>query len=128
MGAYVKVEGGYLHDGIGHRRDHNGNWPIYPLPRWSSFEKCYRNKHGTAADIVHYMQFFINNYQTLYNCDITGNEIADILCNMYNTSIDDELVEVNKVFRSHFPNWTVIFDALKAVHEKEMRNTVILMG
>ena len=120
--AYIKVEGGYLHNGNGHRRDSNGNYPVYPLPRWSIFENYRRHKFGTSYDIMHYMQFFIDNYQTLYNCDITGDEIANIMTRMYSTSSAEELRSLNVPHN----NWSQIFESLKTASQRRMHNAVFV--
>ena len=106
--SYTKVEGGYLHTGLGYRRDREGNYPIYPLPRWGIYDGYYRHNLGSNSDIMHYMIFFINNYQTRYNCDITGDEIADTMANLYGTSAAGELAKMNLPHKS----WSEVFESL----------------
>jgi hypothetical protein len=55
----TKVHGGWLHTGLGHKKD-----SVYPLPRWSTYEKRNRNEPGSYNDIYHYMNFCQDNYQT----------------------------------------------------------------
>lgn len=123
--AYEKVDGGYLHDGNGHRRDINGNYPVYPLPRWHRFEQYYRNQFGTYEDIYHYMRFFVGNYQTRYNCDITGNEIADILTAMYDKVPAVELNHLNAFIGSTFTSWDEVLESIKQSADKAQRDAFV---
>ena len=116
----TKVSNGWLHDGVGHRRDRKtGLYPVYPLPRWSTFCSYHRNPFGSYDDIYHYMRFCQDNYQTA-RLDITGDEIANTMCDLYKTNSNDELAKFNTEYNYEFDSWSAIYIRLKEVKKEEM--------
>ena len=111
-----KVAGGYKHSGLGYR----GQSPVYPLPRWNTFSGYNRNPHGSMLDILHYLNFLLDNYKTA-DIDISGDEIANTMCKMHGTNPRQELKQFNNEFgtKRKFSNWSELKDALKKIKRAE---------
>lgn len=93
------------------------------LPRWSTFNKYQRHAHGSFNDIYHYMWFLLNHYRTA-ELDITGDEIASSLCNLYSTSPSEELealMQYAKLPPNKFKNWTEVYAKMKDQTLKQQR-------
>jgi hypothetical protein len=115
-----KVAGGYRHTGLGHRRDpQTGDYPVYPLPRWSTFASRYRPEQGTWKDIYHYIRFFVENYQTS-NMPVTGDEIARTIAQMNNRNPATELSAFNQANNYNFKSWNQILQAYKRKSQADM--------
>lgn len=110
----TKVHGGWLHTGLGHKKD-----SVYPLPRWSTYEKRNRNEPGSYNDIYHYMNFCQDNYQTAGITDLTGDEIADTICKLYGTDSYTELDKLNTAVKNDFDSWSELYDTIKQIKLKQ---------
>ena len=118
--SWPKVDGGYEHSGLGYKRDRaTGNYPVYPLPRWNIYSKYSRNEKGSSLDILHYMTFLQNSYQTA-SMDISGDEIANTIAKMYNKNPKQELQRLNSSQRLDFNSWHDVYRILKKRHQDEM--------
>lgn len=116
----TKVKNGWLHDGFGYRRDREtGQYPVYPLPRWSVFCNSYRESFGTYEDVYHYMCFCQDAYQTAL-LDVTGDDIANTICELCDTNADAELRKFNAEYNYSFESWSAIYVRLKEVKRQEM--------
>ena len=118
--SWPKVDGGYEHSGLGYKLDRaTGNYPVYPLPRWNIYSKYSRNEKGSSLDILHYMTFLQNSYQTA-SMDISGDEIANTIAKMYNKNPKQELQRLNSSQRLDFNSWHDVYRILKKRHQDEM--------
>lgn len=123
--SWPKVDGGYEHSGLGYKRDRaTGNYPVYPLPRWNIYSKYSRNEKGTSMDILHYMTFLQNSYQTA-SMDINGDEIANTIAKMYNKNPKQELQRLNSSQGLDFNSWHDVYRVLKKRHQDEMIKALI---
>ena len=115
---FIKVDDGWKHTGSGYKADPiSGRAPVYILPRWNAFEHSRRHTHGTAADIYCYMQFI----QALYLEDLSGDDIAIVMCNLYNTNPDDELTKLNAGISPEFANWSELYKLLQDHYHDQHR-------
>ena len=122
--SWPKVDGGYEHSGLGYKRDRaTGNYPVYPLPRWNIYSKYSRNEKGTSMDILHYMTFLQNSYQTA-SIDINGDEIANTIAKMHNKNSKQELQRLNSSQGLDFNSWHDVYRVLKKRHQDEMIKTL----
>jgi hypothetical protein len=116
----TKVENGWLHDGVGHRYNwKTGSYPIYPLPRWKTYCYHYGEPRGYYADIYQYMCFCQDNYQTAW-LEITGDEIADVICKQTNADPAAALQTLNKECGTDFKDWSAVYKRLNEVKRAEM--------
>jgi len=123
---FQKIDGGWLHTGTGHKRDpESGEYPIYPLPRWTTFTSHARNREGTWEDIFHYMRFAVGNHQTLYDDDLTGSEIANVLTGLYNTNKDAEMAKFNADMKTDVPDWQTLFVRIKRNRADELMQALM---
>ena len=90
---------------------------MYILPRWNAFEHSRRHTHGTAADIYCYMQFI----QALYLDDLSGDDIAIVMCNLYDTNPADELTKLNAGISPEFTNWSELYKLLQDHYHDQHR-------
>ena len=115
---FIKVADGWKHAGSGYKTDQiSGRSPVYLLPRWNVFEQGRRHTHGTAADIFCYMQFS----QELCLDDLSGDDIANVMCNVYNTDPNDELAELNADISPEFANWSELYTLLQDQYRNHHR-------
>ena len=122
--SWPKVDGGYEHSGLGYKRDRTtGNYPVHPLPRWNIYSKYSRNEKGTSMDILHYMTFLQNSYQTA-SIDINGDEIANTIAKMHNKNSKQELQRLNSSQGLDFNSWHDVYRVLKKRHQDEMIKTL----
>jgi len=114
--SIIKTNKGWQHSGFGYK-----NNPVYPLPRWSVFNSGSRNKEGSWEDILHYFRFLDDNYATAM-LDITGDEIATVLCLQGHTDKKQELEKMKielKLKNSNFQTWSEVFNKFKENSKKE---------
>lgn len=116
----TKVENGWLHNGVGHRYNwETGSYPVYPLPRWKTYCSYYGEPRGRYEDIYQYMCFCQDNYQTAW-LEITGDEIADVICKQTNADPAAVLQTLNKECGTDFKDWSAVYKRLNEVKRAEM--------
>lgn len=117
---YPKVDGGYEHNGLGYKQDKTtGKYPVHPLPRWNIFNTYSRNDKGSSMDILHYMTFLQDSYQTA-SIDISGDEIADTIAKLYNKNPQEQLKNFNSSQGLNFKSWHDVYQSLKEIKKDEM--------
>jgi GNAT superfamily N-acetyltransferase len=120
-----KVSGGWRHELHGYRKDpETGQYPVQPLPLWSLFDRIYRPKPGSGDDILHYMDFLVNDYRGDF-LPITGSEIANTISTMYGTDANKGLDEINA---EHDTDWTwdELLILFKIERQKRLRRSVTM--
>lgn len=117
----TKVHNGWLHTGLGHRQDPvTHQYPVYPLPRWSTYNTHTGEIAGTYKDIYLYMDFAQNSYQTSDIPDLSGDDIATTICNLYGTDANEELKKINTAINTKFKSWTALYNKMKQVKYDRM--------
>jgi hypothetical protein len=115
-----KVSGGWRHESLGYRRDpETGDYPVQPLPLWSTFQQRYHPKPGSGDHIFFYMDFLMNDYRGAL-LPITGSEIASTIAKIYGTDPAAGLDEINA---EHDTDWT--WDELLEIVKMERRKRQI---
>jgi hypothetical protein len=123
-----KVDGGWLHTGVGHRFNWETNsYPVYPLPRYRTYINQSIYDQGNYNDVMQYMQFLLTNYQTK-NIEITGQEIADTLAKLGNKNSKQELEKFNKKYNKNWKSWNDFFEAYKEYEEEKFQNAMTRIG
>ena len=112
---YGKTPHGYYH------ASYFGRPAYYDLlPGYKKFQDHYRNKIGSWEDIIHYMRFIIRDYRK--PDELTGTEIANVLCKEGGTNPDEELIKFisqQKLDSNDFSSWDDVFSAMMMHHQKE---------
>ena len=114
-----KVSSGWRHVGPEYRIDpKTEDYPIYPLPLWTVWQRWHRSKLGSGKDIYRYMDFLMKDWRGMW-LPITGSEIADAISKIYGTDPVAGLAEINAEYNTDW-TWDELLEILQIERDKRM--------